>query len=116
MSEAGTVFYEIDPRHTSQQCSCCGFISPHNRDKERFLCEACGYFADADIDAAVVIRQRGLKELGISLPQLPRVPGKVTPPPAERQGIRLGLPDGSGKPPQYLQLSLQDLFESREGT
>lgn len=76
--KAGVIFLEINPRHTSQECSECGYVSPTNRDKERFLCEACGYFADADIDAAVVIRQRGLKELGIVLP-LPVVHGKVTP-------------------------------------
>lgn len=117
MSEkAGVIFIEINPRHTSQECSECGYVSPANRDKERFLCEACGYFADADIDAAVVIRQRGLKELGISLPQLPVVHGEVTPKkPVARLGKPLGLPDGSGKPLVFQQLSLLELLESREG-
>jgi len=48
--------------------------------------------ADADIDAAVVIRQRGLEELGISIP-LPGVPRKVTlKEPVARQGSSVGLP------------------------
>lgn len=76
--KSGVLFHEINPKHTSQECSCCGYISPTNRDKERFLCEACGHFADADVDAAVVIRQRGLKELGINLPKLLGVSQKVT--------------------------------------
>lgn len=114
--KAGVIFLEINPRHSSQECSECGYISPTNRDKERFLCEACGYLADADVDAAVVIRERGLKELGINLPKLPGVPRKVTPKkPVERPGKPLGLPDGSGKPMQYLQLSLWDLLSSGEG-
>lgn len=115
MSEkAGVIFIEINPRHSSQECSKCGYVSPTNRDKERFLCEACGHFDDADVDAAVVIRQRGLKELSIVLP-LPVVHGKVTPKkPVARLGTPLGLPDGSGKPTVFRQLSLLDLLESRE--
>lgn len=112
--KAGVLILEINPRHTSQECSCCGYISPTNRDKERFLCEACAYFNDADVDAAVVIRQRGLKKLGIVLP-LPVVHGKVTS--KERPatvGTSLALVGEPGKPPQYLQLSLLDLLESRK--
>lgn len=79
MSEkAGVIFHEVNPRHTSQECSCCHYISPNNRDRERFLCEQCGYFCDADVQASINIKKRGLKELGISLPKLPGVPRKVT--------------------------------------
>ncbi|HEY9874955.1 MAG TPA: zinc ribbon domain-containing protein [Candidatus Obscuribacterales bacterium] len=77
-AKSGVLFHEINPCHTSQECSMCGFISPKNRDGEKFLCESCGYIADADIDAAITIRQRGLTELGISIP-LPGVTRKVTP-------------------------------------
>ena len=117
MSEkAGVIFLEVNPRHTSQECSQCGFISPTNRNKERFLCESCGYFCDADIQAALNIRERGLKELGINLPQLPGVPRKVTPKNrSEMVGTSTGLPVESGKPPTFVQLSLFDLLESREG-
>lgn len=106
MSEkAGVIFLEINPRFTSQECSCCHYVSPTNRNRERFLCEQCGYFCDADVQASINIRERGLKELGITLPKLPVVHGKVTPKkPVERQGKPLGLPDGSGKPPQCVQL------------
>jgi len=114
--KAGVIFHEVDPRHSSQECSYCGYISPTNRDKEKFLCEECGHLADADVDAAIVIRQRGLDELGISLPKLPVVHGKVTPKNRPAMvGTSMGLPVESGKPPQYLQLELLDLLESRKG-
>ena len=91
-AKSGVLVHEINPKHTSQECSCCGYISPTNRDKEKFLCEACGWVADADVDAAVVIRQRGLAELGINIP-LPVVHGKVTlKEPVVRQGLSVGLP------------------------
>lgn len=114
--KSGVLVHAINPKHTSQECSVCGYISPVNRDCEKFLCENCCHYADADIDAAVVIRQRGLEELGIYLPPVPRVPRKLaksTPKePVERQGKPLGLPDGPRNPQQYIQLSL---FEWREG-
>jgi len=84
----GCLVHEINPRHTSQECSQCGYVSPTNRDKEKFLCESCGHYADADIDAAVVILQRGLKELGINLDNsVRRVTSELTPKePVVRQG------------------------------
>lgn len=117
MSEkAGVIFHEVNPRHTSQECCCCHYVSPTNRDRERFLCEQCGYFCDADVQASINIRERGLKELGINLPKLPVVHGKVTPKePTARPEKSLGLPGEPGKPPQFVQLPLFDLPESREG-
>ena len=74
----GLVVVEIDPKLTSQMCSCCNYVSPTNRDKEKFLCEECGYFCDADTQASYNILNRGLKTLGISQSQLRGVPSKVT--------------------------------------
>lgn len=54
-SRAGVTVVEIDPRFSSQECSCCGYISPTNRDAEKFLCESCGHLDDADFDASKVI-------------------------------------------------------------
>ena len=43
----------VDPRHTSQQCSCCGFIDKGNRrSQSEFLCLSCGYVEHADVNAA----------------------------------------------------------------
>jgi putative transposase len=106
-ASSGVLIHEINPKQTSQECSCCGYISPTNRDKGKFLCESCGWVADADIDAAVVIRQRGLTELGINIP-LPVVHGKVTlKEPVVRQGLSSGLLDEPENPRMnWEQLSL----------
>ncbi|MGF1479148.1 MAG: RNA-guided endonuclease InsQ/TnpB family protein [Cyanophyceae cyanobacterium] len=78
-AKLGLIVCEVDPKFSSQECSECGYISPVNRDKEKFLCEACGYFCDADTQASHNLLQRGLKSLGISPAQLRGVPSKVTP-------------------------------------
>jgi putative transposase len=110
----GNLFHEINPKHTSLECSICGYISPTNRDKEKFVCESCGHIADADIDAAVVIRQRGLKELGIKLKVREVIP-EFTP----KESIKISSDREHqqqnvepGKPLQVKQLLLWDLLES----
>ncbi|MGK7875027.1 MAG: RNA-guided endonuclease InsQ/TnpB family protein [Xenococcaceae cyanobacterium] len=103
----GKLVIEINPKYSSQECSQCGYVSPTNRNCEKFLCENCGHYADADLDAAVVIRERGLQVMGIELP----VPGdlrEVTPTLNKGADISAevhckmksssGLPDESGKP------------------
>ena len=59
--KSGKLVLEVDPRYSSQECSHCGYISPTNRDKEKFLCESCGHYDDADVQASVNILNRGLK-------------------------------------------------------
>ena len=46
----------MDPRYTSQKCSCCGTIDKHARDKSRYSCAVCGHKEHADINAAKNIR------------------------------------------------------------
>ncbi len=49
----------VDPRHTSQQCSNCGFIDKSNRKSQsEFLCLSCGYADHADRNAAKNIAYR----------------------------------------------------------
>ena len=74
----GVLIHEVNPRHTSQKCSSCEYVSPTNRDKEKFLCESCGYHEDADIQAAINILNRGLEELGIKR-RVPEVIREFTP-------------------------------------
>jgi putative transposase len=122
-ASSGILVHEINPMYTSQECSCCGYVSPANRDKEKFLCESCGWIADADVEAAAVIRARGLSELAISIPlagtrslppsqeaslRLPVVHGKVTlKEPVARQGLSVGLPTEPENPQMdWEQLSL----------
>ncbi len=64
-AKLGAIVHEVNPKHTSQQCSCCSYVSPTNRKDEKFLCEQCGYLDDADVQASKNILERGLKNLGI---------------------------------------------------
>ncbi|MDY6901040.1 MAG: transposase [Cyanobacteriota bacterium] len=77
-AKLGLIVAEVDPKFSSQQCSCCGHIDKANRDKERFLCTECGYIEDADVQASLNLLGRGLKQLGISPTQLRAVRPKVT--------------------------------------
>ena len=56
------VFKRVNPRHTSQKCPECGHTDKANRNKEKFVCGGCGYFAHADLNAARNIKQRGIEE------------------------------------------------------
>ncbi len=64
---------KVDPRHTSQQCSKCGFQHRSNRRSQSlFLCRnrACKYCLNADYNAAINIREKylaALAPLGTSL-------------------------------------------------
>lgn len=51
--ERGCTVVGVDPRHTSQACSCCGHVARNNRrSRGRFVCRNCGYELHADLNAA----------------------------------------------------------------
>lgn len=59
----GWVLY-VNPAYTSQACSCCGHVSAENRkSQELFACKACGYAANADLNAAINIERAGHAQL-----------------------------------------------------
>ena len=54
----------IPPHGTSQECSRCGHTHPDNRlSQAGFECRSCGFTGNADINAACVIRSRGIAKL-----------------------------------------------------
>ena len=56
---AGVPLVAVDPRYTSQACSCCGVIDRKNRpDQATFLCISCGHNEAADLNAARNIRAK----------------------------------------------------------
>ena len=63
---AGRAVVEVDPRHTSQRCSRCGYVAAGNRKDEAFKCLACGHTAHADTNAAINILRSGLDRQGAS--------------------------------------------------
>ncbi len=51
--ERGCTVAGVDPRHTSQTCSCCGHGARNNRrSRGRFVCRVCGFELHADLNAA----------------------------------------------------------------
>jgi IS605 OrfB family transposase len=51
--ERGCMVVAVDPRHTSQTCSCCGHIARTNRcSQSEFWCRKCGFHLNADLNAA----------------------------------------------------------------
>lgn len=53
---AGVPVYLLDPRTTSRTCSACGHCEKANRKtQDQFLCVACGYATNADVNAAINI-------------------------------------------------------------
>jgi putative transposase len=55
---------KIDPRHTSQTCSRCGHQARNNRRSQSvFHCRSCGYQLNADLNAALNIREKYLASL-----------------------------------------------------
>lgn len=66
----GVPFLLVDPRNTSRTCSACGCIDKANRKSQaNFLCVSCGFSANADTNAAVVIRGRAL----VNAPNVPTI-------------------------------------------
>jgi len=50
--ERGVSVETVEPHHTSQRCSRCGFTAKANRDGTEFRCRSCGYALNADYNAA----------------------------------------------------------------
>jgi putative transposase len=69
----GGLLVRIDPRNTSRTCPACGHVSVENRiTQERFLCVNCGRTENADVNAAINIRERGLVLMqGGTTPEVP---------------------------------------------
>jgi IS605 OrfB family transposase len=60
----GSVVTKVDPRHTSQMCSRCGYQHRYNRRSQSlFLCRECSYCLNADLNASYNIREKHLASL-----------------------------------------------------
>lgn len=58
---AGVPVVAVDPRDSSRTCSACGHCDKGNRKTQAsFVCLHCGYSANADFNAALNLRIRGL--------------------------------------------------------
>ena len=60
----GITIVLVDPAYSSRTCHQCGHCEKKNRKSQRrFHCQKCGYRANADYNAAQVLRQRGIASL-----------------------------------------------------
>ncbi|MCA0354514.1 MAG: transposase [Chloroflexi bacterium] len=65
--ERGGTVVAVDPRHTSQTCSCCGHQARNNRrSRAAFRCQMCSYELHADLNAAYNIVAKYHAQGGIS--------------------------------------------------
>ena len=86
LSWRGGMLVEVNPRHTSQRCSGCGYTAKENRTSQAlFRCQACGYEENADINAAKNIRTVG--QTGIAC-EANRISGRQQEPAESLQGSR----------------------------
>lgn len=84
----GKLVISVKPHHSSQECRLCGDVRPENRQNQaEFLCQCCGHRENADVNAAGVIRQRGVTAL---------LAGDIQFNPPRKSGIRKQL--GVGRP------------------
>ena len=56
----GKTFDTVYPKDTSRKCSRCGYIHKDNRNGKTFHCLKCSLVMDADLNAAINIREAGL--------------------------------------------------------
>lgn len=88
--ERGIRVERIDPRHTSQTCSRCGYQARNNRRSQSlFHCRSCGYQLNADLNASYNIKAKHLATLGISLSGGSSSSDLSCPPSGETQAPRL---------------------------
>lgn len=63
----GITVHEVNPAHTSRECSGCGFADKHNRKGAYFVCGFCHKRLNADTNGSRVIslrRSQGVSDLG----------------------------------------------------
>jgi IS605 OrfB family transposase len=60
-NDAGKAVIYINPKHTSQKCSKCGYTNKDNRHGSIFKCNNCGFELNADLNAS-----RNIEVLGKS--------------------------------------------------
>ena len=76
LKDRGKLMVRVKPHYSSQECSQCGHTEPDNRPSQAtFQCLNCGYAANADDNAACVIKKRGITHVrseAFSIEKTPR--------------------------------------------
>jgi putative transposase len=77
---AGSWMVEVEPRGTTQLCSCCGANVPKTIRDRIHHCPRCGLILPRDLNSSYNIFNRGLTQLHQARHELGREPPEVTPP------------------------------------
>jgi transposase len=65
--ECGCIVADVDPRHTSQCCSRCGYVHRSNRRSQScFKCQLCGFELNADLNGSRNIAVKYLASVGMT--------------------------------------------------
>lgn len=65
LEERGKTFVKVGKFYPSTRtCSCCGNIKPVRLDERTYVCPECGSILDRDENAAINIKQEGLRIIG----------------------------------------------------
>lgn len=69
---------KVNPAYTSQRCSVCGHVDGNSRKNQaEFLCTACGYISNADLNAARNVAAGLAARRGEKVSPLKRVPQRA---------------------------------------
>jgi putative transposase len=90
---AGAQLVKVDPRGTSQDCSCCGAHVQKGLWERIHRCPVCGFEVDRDYNASVNILKRALTSVGQGLPEY--TPAETGPPPERHVPASLVVEAGS---------------------
>jgi len=64
LAEKSKLMIVVKPHHSSQECDPCGHTEKANRPSQAvFKCVACGHHANADDNAAQIVKKRGIKHI-----------------------------------------------------
>lgn len=59
---AGKIFLQVDPRHTTQECSNCHNQIEMSLWERTYKCQNCGLIIPRDYNSSLVIKQRGIQK------------------------------------------------------
>lgn len=93
----GKLSVEVPAFFSSQECAQCGHIHPDNRiSQSEFVCQSCGYQANADHNAAQVIAKRGVRlVLSGACGKKPKKTCRIT---KHKVGVEISEPDPATDP------------------